>query len=138
MKRALTLSLLLLAVLAGFILPCNFQAHAVDDTPPLEEKNHAILPDAPYIEVISSMEEFKPGEHMKWHYHHGVEVIYVIQGATVQLNSKAKTTFKTGTTLMIPEGVRHEGFKVVGQQHLKLFLVHIVEKNKPLFDQKKP
>ena len=136
MKRALTHSLLLLAFLAGFLLAYNFQAHAVDDSPPLVEKNHTILPDAPYIEVISSMEEFKPGQHMKWHYHHGVEVIYVIQGATVQLNGKAKTTFKTGTTLMIPVGVRHEGFKVIGKQNLKLFLVHIVERNKPLFDQK--
>ncbi|MDE1942837.1 MAG: cupin domain-containing protein [Betaproteobacteria bacterium] len=136
MKRTLTHYLSLLALMGGFIIPHGLSAQTANDTPSLHEQKSATIPEAPNIEVIASRVEFKPGEYMKWHYHHGIEVIYVIQGADVQLSDTATTTFKTGTTLMIPKGVRHEGFKVIGHQTLKLFLVHIVERNKPLFDQK--
>lgn len=137
MKQTLTYLLLVLAAIFGITIQYNIQAQAANEGRSRFETNRASIPEAPNIEVIVSTAEFKPGEFMKWHYHHGVEVIYVIQGAKVQLSEKANTIFKTGTTLMIPKGVRHEGFKVIGDTSLKLFLVHIVENGKPLFDQEK-
>ena len=133
----LTHFLLVLVASLGAILSYTLQAYAASDGLTGFEKNRATIPEAPNIEVIVSTKEFKPGEYMKWHYHHGIEVIYVIQGAAVQLSENATRTFKTGTTLLIPKGVRHEGFKVIGDRPLKLFLVHIVENGKPLYDQNK-
>ena len=36
------------------------------------------------MEVILSVAEYKPGDLVTRHIHHGVEAFYVIQGATVQ------------------------------------------------------
>jgi quercetin dioxygenase-like cupin family protein len=36
------------------------------------------------MEVISSIVEFKPGEEVPKHFHHGIEAAYVLQGAMLQ------------------------------------------------------
>jgi len=40
---------------------------------------------APGMEVIASVAEYKPGDSLGLHSHYGVEVAYVLQGASVQL-----------------------------------------------------
>jgi quercetin dioxygenase-like cupin family protein len=37
------------------------------------------------MEVIASVAEYKPGDSLGLHSHYGVEVAYVLQGASVQL-----------------------------------------------------
>ena len=86
------------------------------------------------MEVISSVSEVKPGEEIPRHFHHGVETGYVLQGALVQYPGKAPEMMQTGTAVLNPRDVPHAGFKVVGQQPLRIFTVHIVDKGKPLYD----
>ncbi len=85
-----------------------------NDMPARKEMKRADLSGAPGMEVISSITEYKKGDEVPRHLHHGVETGYVLQGSL--------------------RDVPHAGFKVVGDQPLKLFPVHIVEKDKPLYD----
>jgi quercetin dioxygenase-like cupin family protein len=92
------------------------------------------LSGAPGMEVITSISEFKTGEELPRHTHHGIETGYVLQGSLVQYPGKAPVMMETGTPIMNLRDVPHAGFKVVGQQPLKLLTVHIVDKGKPLYD----
>jgi quercetin dioxygenase-like cupin family protein len=107
---------------------------AQTDSPQRVEQKRADLSGAPGMEVIASTAEYKPGEAIGLHLHHGIEAAYVIQGATVQAPGKEPMTLATGATLFNLRDVRHAGFRVVGETSLKLFTVHIVDKGKPLYD----
>jgi quercetin dioxygenase-like cupin family protein len=109
-------------------------AEATGDSPQRVEQKRTDLTGAPGMEVIASIAEYKPGETVVSHVHHGVEAAYVIQGASVQLPGKEPTKLATGSTLMNLRDVKHGGFTVVGDTSLKLFTVHIVDKGKPLYD----
>ena len=98
------------------------------------EHKRADLSGAPGMEVVASTAEYKPGEGIDLHFHHGVEAAYVLQGARVQYPGKDPVTLATGTTVMNLRDVKHGGFKVVGDTSLKLFTVHIVDKGRPLYD----
>lgn len=89
------------------------------------------------MEVIASTSEYKTGESIELHTHHGIEAAYVIQGASVQVPGKDPMMLPSGATLMNLRDVKHAGFKVVGEASLKLFTVHIVDKGKPLYDYAK-
>lgn len=109
-------------------------AQTLTDSPQRVEKKRADLSGAPGMEVIASVGEYKPGESIELHVHHGIEAAYVVQGAMVQVPGKDASSLPTGTTLMNLREVKHGGFKVVGDTPLKLFTVHIVDKSKPLYD----
>ena len=66
------------------------------------------------MEVIASMAEYKPGEGIEVHIHHGIEAAYVLQGATVQIPGKGPMQLPTGATLMNLRDVKHAGFTIVG------------------------
>jgi quercetin dioxygenase-like cupin family protein len=104
------------------------------DSPQRVEQKRTDLTGAPGMEVIASVAEYKPGDSVGRHSHHGVEVAYVIQGASVQVPGKDPTALLTGATLLNLRDAKHAGFKVVGDTSLKLFTVHIVDKGKPLYD----
>jgi len=42
--------------------------------------------------------------------------------------------FATGTPILNQRDAVHAGFTVVGDQNLKIYTVHIVDKNRPLYD----
>jgi quercetin dioxygenase-like cupin family protein len=107
------------------------------DTPARSELKRADLTGAPGMEVISSIVEFKPGEELPKHFHHGIEAAYVLQGALLQSPGKEPAMIATGTAIMSLRDVVHGGTKVVGDKSFKLFAVHIVDKNKPLYDSQK-
>jgi quercetin dioxygenase-like cupin family protein len=86
------------------------------------------------MEVIASIAEYKPGDEIQLHTHHGVEAVYVVQGATVQAPGKDPANLPTGATALNLRDIRHGGIKVVGDGSLKLFTVHVVDKSKPLYD----
>ena len=109
-------------------------AQQVGDSPFRTEQKRADLSGAPGMEVIASIVEVKPGEMADLHHHNGVEAAYVLQGTTVQSPGKDPVKIATGTTVMNLRGVKHGGFKVVGDQSFKAFTVHIVDKGKPLYD----
>jgi hypothetical protein len=94
------------------------------------------LTGAPGMEVITSVTTFKPGESIAVHFHHGVEATYIIQGSMIQLPGKDPMMLETGTQGLNLRDVLHGGYTVVGPLPLKIFAVHIVDKDKPLYDTK--
>lgn len=109
-------------------------AHAYSDSPQRLEQKRADLSGAPNMEVIVSTAEYKTGEEIGRHFHHGLEAAYVIQGAQVQAGSKDAIALQTGSSLLNLRDVKHGGFKVTSETSLKLFTVHVVDKNAPLYD----
>jgi quercetin dioxygenase-like cupin family protein len=104
------------------------------DIPQRQELRRADLSGAPGMEVITSISEYRPGEMIPRHLHHGLETGYVLQGSTIQLPGQAPTRLETGAAIMNLRDVPHAGFTVVGPGPLKLLTVHIVDKDKPLYD----
>ncbi len=86
------------------------------------------------MEVITSIVEYKPGESAPRHFHHGVEIAYIIEGAMIQLPGKEPTRMEAGAVNQNLRDAMHGGYKVVGDQNLKILTVHIVDKGKPLYD----
>ncbi|MGA2551021.1 MAG: cupin domain-containing protein [Burkholderiaceae bacterium] len=107
---------------------------ALEPPPGRVELKRADLSGAPGMEVISSITEFKPGEEVALHLHHGIETGYVVQGTMIQMPGKDPVMMETGASFINLRDVRHGGYKVVGDRPLKIFAVHVVDKGKPLYD----
>jgi quercetin dioxygenase-like cupin family protein len=122
------------ALLFGLGVATGQLAQTSTDSPQRVEQKRADLTGAPGMEVIASVAEYKPGDSLGLHTHHGVEAAYVLQGASVQPQGKEPIALPTGATLLNLRDVKHAGFTVVGDTSLKLFTVHIVDKGKPLYD----
>jgi len=122
------------ALLFGLGVATGQLAQTSTDSPQRVEQKRADLTGAPGMEVIASVAEYKPGDSLALHTHHGVEAAYVLQGASVQPQGKEPIALPTGATLLNLRDVKHAGFKVVGDTSLRLFTVHIVDKGKPLYD----
>jgi len=116
---------------AAFVMAIAAQAQ---DSPQRKELRRVDLSGAQGMEVISSISEFKPGDELPRHLHHGVEAGYVVQGAMVQNTGQPPTMLATGAPILNLRDVVHGGFKVVGPGNLILFTVHTVDKGKPLYD----
>ena len=126
-----------LRVAAAALLLCTFASVQAQDSPNRKELKRADLSGAPGREVVSSITEYKPGDEISLHLHHGVEAGYVVQGAMVQTPGKEPTMLPTGAAILNLRDVVHGGFKVVGTTPLTLFTVHVVDKGKPLYDAAK-
>lgn len=100
----------------------------------VQELKRADLEGAPGMEVITSRGEYKPGQSIPAHSHHGIETGYVIQGAMVQLPGKEPMMLPTGAPIWNLRDVPHAGFKVVGDTSLILLTVHVVDKGKPVYE----
>jgi quercetin dioxygenase-like cupin family protein len=122
------------ALLFGLGVATGQLAQMSTDSPQRVEQKRTDLTGAPGMEVIASVAEYKPGDSVGVHTHHGVEAAYVLQGATVQSQGKDLMALPTGATFLNLRDVKHAGFKIVGDTSLKLFTVHIVDKGKPLYD----
>jgi len=109
-------------------------AQTLTDSPQRVEQKRSDLSGAPGMEVIASIGEYKPGEGIELHVHHGIEAAYVVQGAMVQVPGRDAAPLPTGVTVLNLRDVKHGGFTVVGDTPLKLFTVHVVDKGKPLYD----
>jgi quercetin dioxygenase-like cupin family protein len=96
--------------------------------------NQADLSGAPGMEVISSILEVQPGATLPRHFHNGIETGRVLEGSMVQYPGKEPQMIATGAPIFILRGAYHAGFKVVGDKPLKLYIVHVIDKGKPLFD----
>jgi hypothetical protein len=134
MHKALFMRALAAVAIFGAGLATGLSAQTTGDSPQRVEQKRADLSGAPGMEVIASIAEYKPGEGIELHFHHGIEAAYVVQGAQVQAPGKDPAPLPTGASLLNLRDVRHGGFKIVGDTPLKLFTVHIVDKGKPLYD----
>ena len=68
----------------GLGIASTLLAQTLTDSPQRVEQKRADLSGAPGMEVIASVGEYKPGESIELHIHHGIEAAYVVQGAMVQ------------------------------------------------------
>ena len=134
MKRATVVQCVAGVLLFGCGVATGLLAQGPTDSPQRIEQKRADLSGAPDMEVIASIAEYKPGDSLGLHYHHGLEAVYVLQGATVQPPGKEPVTLKTGATTLNLRDVKHAGWTVVGDTSLKLVTVHIVDKGKPLYE----
>jgi len=82
------------------------------------------------MEVIVTIVTVPPGENLPKHIHPGEEVVYVLDGATLELPDGSQRQFPTGTATINIRNVPHAGFKVGGDKALKMLTVHIVDKGK--------
>jgi quercetin dioxygenase-like cupin family protein len=119
---------------AAFVVGVVVGAVGTHDSPARKELKRADLSGAPGMEVITSVSEYKKGDFIPLHLHHGIEAAYVIQGSMIQVAGKEPVMLETGAPVMNLRGVPHAGFTVVGDQPFKIFTVHIVDKGKPLYD----
>ena len=137
MKKLLSIHTLAGAALFGLGLTTGLVAQTYTDSRQRVEQKRADLSGAPGMEVIASIGEYKNGETIDLHIHHGIEAAYVVQGSTVQIPGKDPMPLPTGASLLNLRDVKHGGFKVVSDTPLKLFTVHVVDKGKPLYDYSK-
>jgi quercetin dioxygenase-like cupin family protein len=121
-------------IVAAFAAVALVGLAQAQDSPQRKEIKRADLGGTTNMEVILSTAEYKPGESIPRHIHHGVEAFYVLQGATVETPDGKQIQLTTGAGNMNLRDVPHAGFKVVGDTPLKLLTVHIVDKGKPLYD----
>jgi quercetin dioxygenase-like cupin family protein len=84
------------------------------------------------LEVVMTSLEAAPGAVMPRHLHHGDEVLYVLDGGTVQAPGEAPMHLEPGATLHFPRAVPHGGFTVIGDATLRVITMHIVDKGKPM------
>lgn len=122
------------ALLFGLGLATGLTAQTLTDSPQRKEQKRSDLTGAPNMEVIASIVEIKPGETSNLHVHHGVEAFHVLQGAAIQAPGQEPSVLPTGLTALNLRDVKHGAFKVLGDTPLKLLTVHIVDKDKPLYD----
>ena len=124
-------ALLMVGCLATQLPGVSVQAQ---DSAGRKEIKREDLAGAPGMEVINSISEFKPGDTLALHIHHGIESAIVLQGGMIQVPGKDPSPLPTGVSLMNLRNVPHGGWKVVGDTTILLFTVHIVDKGKPLYD----
>jgi quercetin dioxygenase-like cupin family protein len=86
------------------------------------------------MEVVLSVGEYRPGDAIPLHIHHGVEAGYVLEGGMVEMPGNPPSELSTGAPIMNLRDVPHAGWTVVGDKTIKLLTVHIVDKGKPLYD----
>jgi quercetin dioxygenase-like cupin family protein len=134
MRIATRLTPILGVLLFGLCVGTSLLAQSATDSPQRMEQKRADLSGAAGMEVIASLAEYKPGDVLESHSHHGVEAAYILQGATVQAPGKEPVTLRTGTTAMNLRDVKHAGYAIIGDTSLKLFTVHVVDKGKPLYE----
>jgi len=106
------------------------------DSPYRKELKRADLSGTNMV-VITSINEIPPGQSSMLHIHHGEEAFYVIDGGTIELPDGKQVPFPTGVTNVNVRDVPHGAFKVVGDKPIKYLSVHIVDKDKPLYDTPK-
>jgi len=119
---------------AGVVTGIFAQPNMATDSPQRVEQKRTDLTGAPGMEVIASTAEYKPGDEIKLHIHHGIETLYVVQGGMIQLPGKDPVPLATGSTAQFLRDAKHAGFRIVGDSPVKLFTVHVVDKGKPLYE----
>ena len=134
MKMSNAITALAGAVLFSLGLATGLTAQTLTDSPQRKEQKRTDLTGTPNMEVIVSIVEIKPGESSNLHVHHGVEAFHVLQGAAIQAPGQEPSSLPTGLTSLNLRDIKHGAFKVLGDTPLKLLTVHIVDKDKPLYD----
>ena len=100
MRKTIVVQSLAGTLLFGLGVATGLVGQTSSDVPQRVEQKRTDLSGAPGMEVIASTTEFRPGEAIGLHFHHGVEAAYVLQGARVQSPGQEARTIATGTTIL--------------------------------------
>ncbi|MCK1617447.1 cupin domain-containing protein [Bradyrhizobium sp. 159] len=84
------------------------------------------------MDVVVVVVEVPPGESLAKHIHPGEEIVYVLQGATLDLPDGSHRELPTGAAIINARDVPHAGFKIGGDRPLKMLNVFVVDKGKPM------
>lgn len=84
------------------------------------------------MDIIVVVVEVPPGEALAKHIHPGEEIVYVLQGATLDLPDGSHRELPTGVAVINARDVPHAGFKIGGDKPLKMLNVFVVDKGKPM------
>ncbi|HEY2906307.1 MAG TPA: cupin domain-containing protein [Vicinamibacterales bacterium] len=89
-------------------------------------------------EAVMAVAEIAPGASSGRHFHHGVEIGYVLSGSVVvEHPDGSTTTFAQGQAFRNPISEVHNA-KNPGAAPVKILAVYIVEKGKPLAEAAPP
>jgi quercetin dioxygenase-like cupin family protein len=89
-------------------------------------------------EAVMGVAEIAPGASSGRHFHHGVEIGYVLSGSMiVEHPDGSTTTLSQGQAFRNPVSEVHNA-KNVGAAPVKILAVYIVEKGKPLAEAAPP
>src|SRR5262245_28449494 len=87
---------------------------------------------APGREVIQNRVGISPDAPAIRHFHHGEEIIYVLEGELeYEIEGESTRTVKAGEALMVPAEAVHS-VKNVGEGEAAELATYVVEKGKPL------
>jgi quercetin dioxygenase-like cupin family protein len=82
--------------------------------------------------TLTSIAEISPGGKVGRHTHPGIETGYVLEGeADIAIDGQPDKHLKAGDSYVIPAGAVHDP-KVHGDKPLKLLVIYVVEKAKPV------
>lgn len=84
------------------------------------------------MDIIVNVFEMPPGVTVARHIHPGEEVVYVLEGGTLEETDGSLVSFEPGMAIIYSRGVPHAGIKVVGDKPVKMLNVFIVDKGKPM------
>jgi quercetin dioxygenase-like cupin family protein len=84
------------------------------------------------MDIIVNLFEIPPGATVAKHTHPGEEIVYVIDGGTLQEPDGTLVTLEAGAASIYSRGVPHAGVTVVGDKPLKMLNVFVVDKGKPV------
>lgn len=86
----------------------------------------------PGRETVQVLIDFQPGSAFGKHFHHGEEIIYVIEGALeYQVNDDKPVVIKAGGVLFIPDKAVHSA-RNLGNVKATELATYIVAKAKPI------
>lgn len=86
----------------------------------------------PGHEAVIARAEIPPGAHVGRHTHPGEEVSYVMEGeGEILIDGRAPLKVKAGDGFVVPKGAIHDA-RCTGNTPLKLSVVYLVEKGKPI------
>ena len=89
------------------------------------------------MEGVTSVREWKKGEFFRRHRHPGIDVADGVRGSMIQVPGDQLVMLEPGASAINLRDVWHAGFEIVGEQPLKIFSVHIVDKGQPLYEWEK-
>lgn len=96
------------------------------------------IPASATHEAVMAMAEIAPGASSGRHFHHGVEIGYVLSGSlVVEHPDGSTTTYTQGQAFKNPLSAVHNA-KNPGSAPVKILAVYLVEKGKPLAEAAQP
>jgi quercetin dioxygenase-like cupin family protein len=84
------------------------------------------------MDIIVNIFEVPPGAAVPRHIHPGEEVVYVLEGGTLEQPDGKLLTFETGTAIIYARDIPHAGAKNVSGKSIKMLNVFVVDKGKPM------